>query len=384
MMNILMIAHEREMNGSSRSLINLLDVFIADGCVVYVLTSFTDGKFVEELKKHQGIILQFPYYRWVKAKPYRKIGKIKQKVLWYLYEQHVNRKSAVKLAEFVQKQGIDILHSNTRVVDIGARIHQYTGIPHIWHFREFGEEDFQMYPVISGKRHFQYIDENTDAVIAVSNAVKEKFRTCIADTIPIYRIYNGVSKANIQKKNPYIPQKIQFLITGRISNAKGQKEVVQAAGILLERGYKTFHINMAGTMEAGYLLWDTETDEVKKRITLLGEVSDMLELRKKMDVELVCSKAEAFGRVTVEAMMSHLPVIGSNRGGTVELIKNGKNGFLYKEGDCCDLADKMQYFLEHKEQVYSFGQCGFDFAKDYFVTERCAEEVRAIYQTLSD
>ncbi len=37
----------------------------------------------------------------------------------------------------------------------------------------------------------------------------------------------------------------------------------------------------------------------------------MKELRK-TDVELVCSKGEAFGRVTIEAMMAGNPVIGSD------------------------------------------------------------------------
>lgn len=46
-------------------------------------------------------------------------------------------------------------------------------------------------------------------------------------------------------------------------------------------------------------------------------------MRKKIDVELVCSRSEAFGRVTIESMMSSNPVIGANTGGTKELIIEG-------------------------------------------------------------
>ena len=48
-----------------------------------------------------------------------------------------------------------------------------------------------------------------------------------------------------------------------------------------------------------------------------------------MHVLLMCSKSEGFGRVTVEAMSRGIPVIGYRGGGTVELVKEGVNGFLF-------------------------------------------------------
>ena len=55
----------------------------------------------------------------------------------------------------------------------------------------------------------------------------------------------------------------------------------------------------------------------------------------------MCSRAEAFGRVTVEAMKLGLPVIGAARGATPELVRDGWNGLLYAHGDANELAGKI-------------------------------------------
>ena len=48
-----------------------------------------------------------------------------------------------------------------------------------------------------------------------------------------------------------------------------------------------------------------------------------------MDILLMFSYAEGFGRVTVEAMSFGVPVIGFNNAGTTEIIKDKRNGYLF-------------------------------------------------------
>jgi len=46
------------------------------------------------------------------------------------------------------------------------------------------------------------------------------------------------------------------------------------------------------------------------------------------NIILVCSRSEAFGRVTVEGMLCGKPIIGARSGATPELVKEGFNGLL--------------------------------------------------------
>lgn len=125
-----------------------------------------------------------------------------------------------------------------------------------------------------------------------------------------------------------------------------------------------------------------EECHVRDYVSYLGMIKDMPALRQKMDVELVCSVCEGFGRVTVESLMSSNPVIGADTGGTPELIRNGENGYLYHRGNIEDLAQKMQIFLDHPEQIRTLGDNGYTWSTKMFTQARNAEEIERIYVDL--
>ena len=64
----------------------------------------------------------------------------------------------------------------------------------------------------------------------------------------------------------------------------------------------------------------------------------------KSDIFIMNSKAEGFGRVTVEAMLAGCLVLGRRTGGTLEIIDNAKNGILY------DTEEEAARYLEHAIQ----------------------------------
>lgn len=70
---------------------------------------------------------------------------------------------------------------------------------------------------------------------------------------------------------------------------------------------------------------------------------------RKASVFVMPSLMEGFGLVFLEAMAQGLPVIGGNVGGTLELIKDGKNGFLVNPGDVSTLGVKIRELLTNLE-----------------------------------
>ena len=101
-----------------------------------------------------------------------------------------------------------------------------------------------------------------------------------------------------------------------------------------------------------------------------------------MDVELVCSRAEAFGRVTVEAMLGGIPVIGSNTGGTPELIQDGKNGYLYKYGNPEELESKMEIFIANPDLIKTMGLYAQEYARSRFLSDVYMKKLWQIYNGL--
>lgn len=68
-------------------------------------------------------------------------------------------------------------------------------------------------------------------------------------------------------------------------------------------------------------------------VNLLGEVDDVPGVLAALDVLLVPSWEEAFGRVVVEGMAMGLPVIATASGGPPEIIDDGRTGFLLAPRD---------------------------------------------------
>ena len=94
---------------------------------------------------------------------------------------------------------------------------------------------------------------------------------------------------------------------------------------------------------------------------------------------LVCSKYEAFGRVTVEAMMAGCLVIGANSGGTIELIEDGSTGVLFESGDYVDLVNKMIYVIENKNNAKKIAKNGRNVALQRFTALINASNIRNLY-----
>jgi len=88
---------------------------------------------------------------------------------------------------------------------------------------------------------------------------------------------------------------------------------------------------------------------------------------------------EPFGRVVVEAFSCGTPVIASDTGGMAELVDDGRTGRLFRTGDAQDLAEAVEWALEHPaELAWMRGQARAEFEAHY-TAERNYQQLMAIY-----
>jgi glycosyltransferase involved in cell wall biosynthesis len=117
------------------------------------------------------------------------------------------------------------------------------------------------------------------------------------------------------------------------------------------------------------------THNVEDRVTIVGTVPDRMPFVQSADVVLMCSRCEAFGRVTVEGMLAGKPVVAANTGANPEIIREGFNGLMYKFGDTKDLADKIRYLDENPALAREIGKNGLTWSQSYYSKERYANEL---------
>ena len=95
--------------------------------------------------------------------------------------------------------------------------------------------------------------------------------------------------------------------------------------------------------------------KISSKVFFLGHLSDPFDAFLQMDVNLMCSRNEGLGRVTIEAMAASIPTIGYKGGGTMEIIQDNIIGLLYENG-FEELSNKMIYFIENEIKLHEMGR----------------------------
>ena len=375
-LNILYIAHEGHMGGASKSLVALAKIMMSRGHKVTVLIPFRNSEMENKLKENGIKTIAVLYTWWQYPENEGKFIKYAYK-LGYM----INPIALEQIYRKLEKEKIDIIHSNSSVLDIGMKLSEKMNVPHVWHFREFGKEDLGIEYTKGKEKSMKIINQSHSRLIYISNAMQKYYSQWLKQDKGQV-IYNGIGAEYLLEKNTCGRAQIRFLISGALQPGKGQECAIKAAAILKKQGITNFRICIAGRSIADYdkkLRKLCEKEAVTDIIDFAGFVSNMQELRKKSDIELVCSKREAFGRVTVEAMMSSNPVIASRSGANPELIQEGKTGFLYTLDSSEELADCMKKFLLNPELIYKMGKQAYCMAKDKFTAEKNAIQIETLY-----
>lgn len=288
--------------------------------------------------------------------------------------------SAIKEIEMIIKNyHVRVLHNNTTYTYVGAVAAHNCELPVIWHLREFLQAQGR-----------EFYDERAKAFINKSDRVlltSQYVGTCIdyVDKDLVSFIYDGVDTTNyfLEDKRLFVEDVLNIIIVGNVIPLKNQMELLEAAALLKERTETNFHISIIGSGEKKYInvLEDfIEENHLEKNVSFLGRQSDVQKYYRRADVVVVCSKAEAFGRTTIESQLSGCVTIGAKAGATSELIHDMETGLLYELGNSSELADKILWCINNHEAAVKIAKQGQAFASSQYTKRRNAEEIIKIYR----
>ena len=248
---ILYVTHEIDINGASKSLISIIDKF-KDKYDIHVLVR-GEGQFSELLQTKKCKIIIKRYYLDVEpifSDNFADKLKWPIRVVRYkFFRAPRNRKILEEMIQYVKKNRISLVHTNSSSTFMGVKIAKESGIPHVWHFREFLKEDFNLYPLV-GWETFYKIASSSERIICVSHSVMNKYKALI-DT-DMRCIYNGIEDDITVAKKEAHPG-VNLLQVGTLSRGKGTDIAVKAVRILHEMGNADVHLYLAGRGDLSFL-----------------------------------------------------------------------------------------------------------------------------------
>lgn len=385
-MKVVYIADIGIEGGATKSLIELVNTMKSDcGVEPIVLTSGNDklNQSLTELgiENHavgHGAFLQgAPDALW------------KKPIKWGLYAAHYYthyRSSINKALQAVDWSTVDLIHTNVARDDIGMELSKRTGVPNICHIREFAELDFNCW---SYRPHYvNYLADNTDFFIAISEAVKKYWVTKGIPSDKIKVIYNGVDYKKIKNtdRSTWLKDEtLKMVIVGGVIPNKGQWQAIEALCALPENVRKNITLDVIGGITETYkakLQAPLKKAGIIDQVRFLGACSDVYSRLKDYHIGLMCSKAEGFGRVTAEYMHAGLAVIASNGGANTEIITDGENGQLYDYNQPALLAECIENYYNNRDMMINYSEAGQNKARKIFTKENNAQNIAEVYKKI--
>lgn len=372
---ILYFTHYTDLYGANKSLIEIVKNLKLKGIEPIVITP-NNGEINKELDTLKIENYSFKYDCWVSSADNNTL----KNILLYIRYKIKNFIAIKKICKKFHNYNINLIHSNSSVIDIGAKVANKIKVKHFWHIREFGLEDYNIRFFKKRDNAIKYMINKSDRIICISDSIRKSYFKYI-DNSKIKVIYNAVdikNKKNIKKKY----DKFNIVIAGTIIESKNQLELLKAYMLIDNRIRENITIDIIGGGNESYInniKKFIKANKIEKNVNILGYVKDINNLYKNYNLGIVTSIKEGFGRVTVEYMMNAIIPIVSDSGANKELILNGENGYVYKLNDINNLADIISKLYLNKENLYKISNQARIYSNERFNIDRLCNELMSLY-----
>lgn len=274
-------------------------------------------------------------------------------------------RSVAALRRLIRERRIELLHANGPQTNLCAALAgRLAGVPVVWHERNLLYGDMTDVDRLCAGL--------ASAIICNSDAIRARFRGSRGWEKSV-TVHNAV---DTRQFNPRVPREpfrrdcgvrdgeALVGIVGRIGLGKGHEYFVEAAiSLLADRVPARFAIVGDPLFDedrwrADRLRARIEEAGVKDRIVLAGFRSDVPAVMRGLDVLVLASDAEPCGRVLLEAMASGTAIVGTDSGGTPELVRDGVDGLLVPPRDASAMAAAIRRLVEDAGLREACGRAG--------------------------
>ena len=381
-MRLLFLHAGAELYGADRILLELVDGMVKHGHVASVVLP-SDGPLVGALRQ-AGAEVRIHSLGVLRRKYFSLPG---------LFNRFVRIVSATFfVGGIIRREAIDIVHSNTSAVLVGAIASRLTRRKHVWHIHEITTKPQMV------RRLFSWlIPRGADRVVCVSEAVR---RHLIAgDRLNEFKaivIHNGIEarqgasggRARVRQELGLAGDDVLIGMIGRVNHWKGQHALVDAARLVAQSKPNARFLLVGGTFAGEEQLLinlrQRVVDEgLSERVTVWDFRSDIADILAALDVFVLPSiEPDPFPTVVLEAMHAGVPIVAFAHGGVQEMVEKDRTGYLVPPCDVIGMAEAISKLIEMGLARKSFGDAGQRRVAMLFTKKRFVEDFASLYESL--
>ncbi|MDB5191415.1 MAG: glycosyltransferase [Segetibacter sp.] len=226
----------------------------------------------------------------------------------------------------------------------------------------YSKVDYAFYVGKNNKAYYQQLGLNDRQLIFAPHAIDNKRFSS--------NISKNISEAfELRRKLLIGDDEIVFLYAGKLEEVKNVEILLQA---FVEINISNAHLIIVGN---GILESKLKEEFSKiKNLHFIGfqNQSNMPVIYNIGDVFVLPSKSETWGLVVNEAMACKKAVLISDKcGSAIDLVENGKNGFIFKSENLKDLKEKLLTLTYHKDGLKEMGNISFNTIQNYSYDTIC-------------
>jgi len=310
--------------------------------------------------------------------PFRELNKSVSSIVVYLPALIVN---TVKLKRLVKELDISLIIANDFYNLLPCCYRFFAGkVPYICFVRFMPDRFPKMLVAIWEACHQRFASK----VIAVSDVVKYKLKTAIAEVVyeGLPEICNTVIEPPFKKAS----QVNTLLYLSNYIEGKGHIFALQSFKRLANK-HRNWKLRFVGGDMGTRKNWEYKQIlvkqaiewEIQDQIEWIGFSEDVRHEYLLADIVLNFSNSESFSLTCLEAMAAGRAVISTDSGGPAEIIENNESGILVPVGDVVSMTTAMEKLINNPELRATIGNQAFYHVRRKFNFDDTIGKLRAIY-----
>ncbi len=285
----------------------------------------------------------------------------------------------------------DLIHTNMEILLEGALAAKWLGCPHVMHYRGNTLDR----PKLAFDALVTAWSWGADTIYCISNATAEVFRRR-RQAGKVQVLYNPIDVAAFRDAPRSEAMRARLgagprdALVGTVARVHPRKDLdtfVRAAAQVAATD-RNVHFVVIGTAEAEVEhAYRRSLDQLVRnlgleaRVTFAGALREIPSVMRALDVFVLTSRHEGFGRVVAEAMAAGRPVVVTDEGALPELVQGGVAGRLAPPADPAGFAAQISTLLGDAGLATDLGVRAA-VASRQFDTEVIAGRVWSHYQEL--